>query len=96
MIVGLVGLGVLTFGLAKGVSAYERHVLTEHLEAEISQSAGSAIDCYNTYIASEDAYYTQALAEELHHLAKLILFPLVLYRKQYLCLETVAYQLKIF
>ena len=72
MIVGLVGLGVLTFGLAKGVPAYERHVLTEHLESEISQSAGSAIDCYNDYIVSEDVYHTQLLAGELHHLARLM------------------------
>ena len=72
MIVGLVGLGLVAFGLIKGVPAYERHVLTEHLEAEISQSAGSAIECYNTYIASEDVYHTQALAGELHHLAKLM------------------------
>ncbi len=72
MIVGMVGLGLVTFGLAKGMPAYERHVLIEHLEAEISESVGSAIDCYNTYIASEDAYHTQALAEELHHLAKLM------------------------
>lgn len=72
MIVGMVGLGLVTFGLAKGMPAYERYVLIEHLEAEISESVGSAIDCYNTYIASEDAYHTQALAEELHHLAKLM------------------------
>ena len=72
MIVGLVGLGLAAFGLIKGVPAYEKHVLTEYLEAEISQSAGSAIECYNTYIASEDVYHTQALAGELHHLAKLM------------------------
>ena len=72
MIVGLVGLGLVVFGLIKGVPAYEKHVLTEYLEAEISQSAGSAIECYNTYIASEDAYHTQALAGELHHLARLM------------------------
>ena len=72
MIVGLVGLGLVMFGLVKGIPAYEKHVLTKYLEAEISKSAGSAIECYNTYIASEDAYHTQALAGELHHLAKLM------------------------
>ena len=72
MIVGLVGLGVVIFGLTKGVSAYEKHVLTEHLEAEITQSAGNAIDCYNDYIVSEDVYHTQLLAGELHHLARLM------------------------
>jgi len=62
MIVGLVGLGLATFGLIKGVPAYEKNVLTEYLETEISQAAGSAIDCYNDYIVSEDVYHTQLLA----------------------------------
>ena len=72
MIVGLVGLGLVTLGLTKGMPAYERHVLTEHLEAEISQSAGIAIECYNAYLASEDVYHTQLLAGELHHLSRLM------------------------
>ena len=72
MIVGLVGLGLVTFGLVKGVPVYEKHVLTEHLQAEISQSAGIAIDCYNDYISFGDAYHTQLLAGELHHLARLM------------------------
>ncbi len=72
MIVGLVGLGLVMFGLVKGIPAYKKHVLTEHLEAEISQSVGSAIECYNAYIASEDAYHAQLLAGELHHLARLM------------------------
>lgn len=72
MLMGLVCLAVVVFGLIKGVPAYEKHVLTEHLEAEISQSAGIAIDCYNEYIASEDEYHSQALAGELHHLARLM------------------------
>ena len=72
MIVGLVGLGLVMFGLVKGIPAYKIHVLTEHLEAEISQSAGIAIDCYNDCIASEDVYHMQLLAGELHHLSRLM------------------------
>ena len=72
MIVGLVVLGAVVFGLVKGVPAYKKHVLTEHLETEITQSAGIAIDYYRGYIASDEPYNTQLLAGELHHLARVM------------------------
>ncbi len=74
MIVGLVCFGLVAFGLGKGIPAYKKHVLVQHLKSEIKQSAGLAVDSYYSYIAEDSRRYDEGLlACELHHLAMLML-----------------------
>lgn len=74
MIMGAVCLGLVIIGLMKAVPAYKKHVLVQHLKTEIKQSAGLAIDSYNSFIAEDNRTYDEGLlACELHHLAMLML-----------------------
>jgi len=74
VMVGLVCLGAVVFGLGKGIPAYKEHVLVQHLKSEIKQSAGLAVDSYNSFIAEDSRTYDEGLlACELHHLAMQVL-----------------------
>ena len=72
MMAGVVCVCVVVFGLVKGIPAYKKYVLAEHLKTEISRSAGIAADYCKEYAISKELYKTQLLTEELHHLAKVL------------------------